>query len=590
MSASKNTENNVNSRLREDTVWVINGLRLDEKCHCLFQVENVVHLEPKIIQLLAYLAARSGKPISREQILEEVWPGSIVSDESLTNAVNKIRKAFGDSSQNPQVVETIPKMGYRLVAKVSIEAVPTETSNIKRGKPWVIVVLVALVITGLLIVSTIQNKGGQKVVPDQEKVPLVDQELRIKQREHAEVSQGADVVYEEATPSILVLPFRHIGNHEEDDYFIDGITVDIITELSKLSNLLVMANQTSLNFKGKNISPQEAGRELGVGFVLDGSLRRAKDDLRVNAQLIDVTTGYTLWSERYDRKLVNIFDIQDEITENIVRELAVRLTTQEQVSLRTTARVNFQAYDLFLKGQDHSNRRTPEDLAEAIRNFEEAIKLDPTFARAYGAAAIAIARQYRAGTSPVPQEALDRALSLSKQAVNIDDSVPQVYWALSMVRLYRKEYSKAIEAVESALRLAPNYADGYGLLALIHNNQGNSEEALKNITHGMRLNPYYSFDYPYNVGRAYYLSGDYEKANEYLLKALQRNEAAMMPRLFLAASYVEQGNIEDAEWEAEQLQMDRVGISIAQLRHILPQKPILLEKLLGNLRAAGIPE
>jgi TolB-like protein/DNA-binding winged helix-turn-helix (wHTH) protein/Tfp pilus assembly protein PilF len=592
------------SGARGEKNWVINGWRLDEKCHCLKKGEEILRLEPKIIQFLSYLAARAGEPISREQLLEEIWPGMIVSDESLTNAVRKIRKAFGDSSQNPQVIETIPKMGYRLIATVTVEAASRETPNNKvstradgtvttadsgRKKRSVLGIGVALaivILVGLLVAPNLQDNGEQEPVPSQQKI----QGDSATQPTKAEVSQDQAAPAQEDTPSILVLPFRHIGKQEEDDYFIDGMTVDIITELSKLSNLLVMANQTSLNFKGKNITPQDAGRELNVGFVLDGSLRRAGDDLRVNAQLLDVNTGYPLWSERYDRKLDNIFEIQDEITENIVRELAVRLTTQEQVSLRATARVDFQAYDLFLKGQDFLSRRSAEDLAEAIKDFEEAIKLDPTFARAYGSLAIAICRQYRVGTYAVPQEALDRALRLANQAVEIDDSIPQVFWALGFVHLYRNELPEAVKAVENALRLAPNYADAYGLLALIQNNQGNPDEAIRNITRGMQMNPYYSFEYPYNLGRAYYIGGNNEKAAEFLLKALARNEVALMPRIFLAATYARQGRTDDAEWEIEQLGMVREGLSIKVLRHVLPQKPEILQELLSNLKLAGMPE
>jgi len=140
------------------------------------------------------------------------------------------------------------------------------------------------------------------------------------------------------------------------------------------------------------------------------------------------------------------------------------------------------------------------------------------------------------------------------------------------------------------LKFAPNYADGYGLLALINNNQGKPDEAIKNITRGMELNPYYSFDYPYNLGRANYLMGNNDKAVEYLQKALARNEAALMPRLYLSATYVKQGNLEDAEWEVEQLDMNRPGITISELRHMLPQKPELLDELSSNLREAGMPE
>jgi TolB-like protein/DNA-binding winged helix-turn-helix (wHTH) protein/Flp pilus assembly protein TadD len=598
MTTSKSSEMNTNSGVREEKSWVIDGWRLDVKCHCLLRGEDTIHLEPKICQLMAYLAERAGAPISREQLLEEVWPGTIVSDESLTSAVNKIRKAFDDSSQNPRIIETIPKMGYRLIAPVCQQPIHSEIQgnhspaeadgkdklaglDLKHKKviSVAVVFMVLAVVTWLFIPVVFKD--------DQQTVALQPDVIN---HSSADESRGGSTSTDETTPSILVLPFRHIGKQEADDYFIDGMTVDIITELSRLSNLLVMANQTSLNFKGKNITPQEAGHELGVGYILDGSLRRAGDELRVNAQLIDVATGYPLWSERYDRKLDNIFEIQDEITDNIVRELAVRLTTQEQLYLRSTAKVDFKAYDLFLKGQDFSNRRSPEDLAEAIRNFEEAITLDPAFARAYGALAIAIAREFRGGSSKVPAEALNRALNLAKQGVEIDDSVPQVYWALGFVHLYRAEFPEAISAIEKSLELAPNYADGYGLLALIYNNKGYPKEAIKNITHGMKLNPYYSFDYPYNLGRANYLLGKYEQAVEELLKALERNEAALMPRLFLTAAYVKQNRIEDAEWEVEQLKLVRPGISLSEMRYMLPQKAELLQELLGDLKAAGMPE
>ena len=600
MATGKSREINTNSGIREEKIWVINGWRLDGKCHCLLRGEDTIHLEPKICQLIAYLAERAGAPISREQLLEEVWPGTIVSDESLTSAINKIRRAFKDDSQNPQVIETIPKMGYRLVASVSQEKTMRETSGNhsaamaasdaattganrnNRGLLWVGGIVIVAVV---LLVAPKLLEQEPVAIPEHSAVQAVSQDQAAMQSVPAKASSDSGAAARDSTPAILVLPFRHIGRQEEDDYFIDGMTIDIITELSKLSNLLVMANQTSLNFKGKSITPQDAGKELDVGYVLDGSLRRAGDDLRVNAQLVDVNTGYPLWSERYDRKLDNIFEIQDEITDNIVRELAVRLTTQEQISLRAAAKVDFKAYDLFLKGQDLSNRRSREDLEEAAKNFEEAIKLDPTFARAYGALAIVLARQFRAGSHAMPQEALNHALELTQQAVEIDSSIPQVLWANSFIHMYRAEFDKAIAAAEKMLKLAPNYADGYGLLALINNNLGNGKKAIEYLEKGMKLNPYYSFDYPYNLGRANYLLGKYEEAAEELLKSLERNEVAFMPRLYLAATYAKQRRIEDAEWEVEQLEVVRPG-----MRHILPQKAELLQALLDDLKAAGMPE
>ncbi|TNG03172.1 MAG: hypothetical protein EP297_00530 [Gammaproteobacteria bacterium] len=391
-------------------------------------------------------------------------------------------------------------------------------------------------------------------------------------------------------PSILVFPFRNIGDNKEDDYFIDGMTEDIITDLSKLSSLLVIASQTSMSLKNRGISALEAGHELGTNYILDGSIRRLGSDLRINIQLIDVSNGAPLWAERYDKKLDNIFIILEEITNHIVEALALQLTLHEKKTFREVPEVDFEAYDMFLKGQRNYNRRTKESVAEAIAAYLEAIRLDPTFARAYGAYAVALAMQYRMGWTDAPNETLNRALEMAEKAVSIDSSIPQVHWALSYVNLRRKEYEKATKAVKEAISIAPNYADAHALLAVISNIQGNTEEAIKNIKKGMQINPYYSFEYPYNLGRAYYLSGDHPEAIVYLSKALEMNGTVFTPRLYLIASYIKQGFFDEAEWEVEQLLTQNPDMTISKIRLIHPDKKELLDALLDDLRTAGLPE
>lgn len=580
--------NESDSVSNNENILVIDGWKLDEARHCIELNNDSTRLEPKVSQFLAYMARHAGETLGREQLLNEVWPGTVVSDEALTNTVNKIRKAFGDDSHNPRIIETIPKMGYRLIAQVEVIKKP-ERGSVEITTSDTSVNITAVGVSGKKTTNLVPAIGLLIAIVA---VAIIVQQIqpKIDPPDTAIVETKIDTAAENKTPSILVLPFQHIGKAMEDDYFIDGMTVDIITDLSKLSNLLVIANQTSLSFKDRDISPQDAGRELGVDYILDGSLRKAKDNLRVNAQLIDVTSGYPLWSERYDRKLDNIFDIQDEITGHIVRELSIRLTTQEKEALKAMAKVDFQAYDIFLRAQRSQNTRTKEGIAEAISYYREAIDLDPSFARAYGSLAVVFVRTYQSGWAEAPQETLNRALDLAHKAISIDDSIPQVYWALGFVHLYRKDYVKAINAVEQTLKIAPNYADGYGLLALINNNQGEFEEAIKNINKGMLLNPYYSFDYPYNLGRANYSAGRYEEAIDYLNQALDRNEAAMISRLFLAACYVKQGLVDDAEWEVDQLAIMSPTASISQLRRSLPLKQELLEELLSDLRVAGMSE
>jgi len=391
-------------------------------------------------------------------------------------------------------------------------------------------------------------------------------------------------------PSIAVLPFTNMSNDKEQEYFVDGMTEDLITDLSKLSGLFVIARNSVFTYKGSAVKIQQVAEELGVRYVLEGSVRRTGDKIRFNVQLIDGTTGGHLWAERYDRKLENIFAMQDEITASIVQALEIRLTTQEKESLVANATINIDAYELFLRGQLSSRSRSPEGTSEAISKYREAIKLDPGFSRAYGAIAVAMVVQYFRGWTESPLETLNLALQMAEKAVSLNDKVPQVYWSLGYVYVFLKDYDKAVKATNKAIEISPNYADAYGLLALIYNHQGKASEAIASITRGMELNPYYTFDYPYNLGRAQYQAGKYQDAIDNLNKALEKNETAVNPRVYLIASYVRLGLIDDAEWEAVQLQVQSPEITISHLKRIAPQKKSLIDELALDLRKAGLPE
>jgi adenylate cyclase len=390
--------------------------------------------------------------------------------------------------------------------------------------------------------------------------------------------------------SIAVLPFTNLSNDQEQEYFVDGMTEDVITDLSKLSGLFVIARNSVSTYRDNSPDVQQVAKELGVKYVLQGSVRRAGDQLRINAKLVNAETGKHLWAERYDRQLQGIFAIQDEIAASIVQALKIQLGTEEKEALKARATINFEAYDLFLKGQRSFSSRTQENISEAISMYRKAIKLDPEFSRAYGATAVAMTFQYRRGFTDTPLETINLALELAQKAAAMNSNIPQVYWSLGYVHLFRKEYNKAIQAVQDAIQISPNYADAYGLLSLIYNHQGNSNEAIENITKGMKLNPYYSYDYPYNLGRAQYLAGRYEEAIDNLNKALEKNETAPTPRIYLIASYVKAGMIDDAEWEAENLQLQNPEMTISQLRRTSAQKDTLMDELALDLRTAGVPD
>ena len=394
-----------------------------------------------------------------------------------------------------------------------------------------------------------------------------------------------------ALPTIAVLPFVNRSDDPRQEYFADGVSEDLITDLSALSGMVVVARSASFRYKGTKVDPQAVGKQLGADFILEGSVRKAGGFVRITAQLVDARTGLQRWAERYDRQAAGAFSFQDEVTRSIVKAMAVRLTPKEQQQLGRTTTSNFEAYDLFLRGQKLYNERIRESSDAALAAYRRAIELDPGFARAYGALAVAQTMAYRMSWTETPRETSDQALVMARKAVELGPDSPQTYWALGFTHLFRKEYEDAAKAVERSIALAPNYADGYGLLAFINNHLGRADEALRLITKAMALNPHYTYDYPWNLGWAYYTLEQYPKAVEALKLALERNENVELPRLVLAASYVATGQRENAEWEIEQLRVMAPGITLTQVAKTSAiGSPALLKRLLTHLRAAGLPE
>lgn len=525
-------------------------------------------LEPRVMDLLGCLASKSGEVISREEIESKVWSGMVVGYDALTSAMIKLRKAFHDDSKHPQIIQTVSKRGYRLIAEVSpVSPKIVENPQITKGIKTLSIRLWAVIVIsfgGIIIFSNIYYQSSLK---------------------HAD---GGKI------PTIIVLPFLNISDDPNQVYFSDGITEDIITDLSRISNIQVMARNTSFRYKGQTVKPEEIGRQLNVQYLVEGSVRKADDKVRINVQLINTSNGYHVWSNRYDRKLTEIFSVQDELTRNIVNALAIELTEQEETSLARVSTNNFQAYEHFLQGQKHARERTKEGFSQAEEEFKHAIKLDPSYARSYGALAILNIRLITNGWTDTPRENRERALVLAKKAIMLDDTLPQAYWSLGFVHLYRNEFKEAAIAVEKSTAIAPGYADGYGLLALINNRLGTTDkanEAIQLIKKGMELNPHYTWDYPYNLGRAYFNKGEYKLSIDPLQKALERNENALPPRLVLAASYSALGMQDDAEWEIEQLITISPVLSVSHVKstsHIADKKTMAL--YVSLLRKAGLPE
>jgi TolB-like protein/class 3 adenylate cyclase/Flp pilus assembly protein TadD len=390
-------------------------------------------------------------------------------------------------------------------------------------------------------------------------------------------------------PSIAVLPFVNLSGDSEQDHLSDGVSASIIAALSKLNGLTVIARSSSFSLESSSMTVQEIGGDLGAQYILEGDVQRSGERLRVTAQLVDAQKGRQLWAEKFDRELSEIFSLQDKITQEIISTLQIHLTSVEQKNLPGSTPASFEAYDLFLKGQKVSVNFSEDSIAQAVSLYREAIRIDPDYAHAYAALAVARIRQFLQGFTDTPARMQDRALELANKAATLDPGSHQIQWSLGYIHLYRKEFEEALVAAERAVSFSPNYADGYALLALVKNNLGQAEDVIPLIEKAKRLNPHYTWDYIYQLGRAYYALGEYEKAVSHLVRAIERNESAGYPRLFLAASYVNLGLIDEAEWEITQMQMAHPEYTRPHLQKTVPiGNKQLFDRFFRDLQKAGL--
>jgi len=387
-------------------------------------------------------------------------------------------------------------------------------------------------------------------------------------------------------PSIAVLPFANMSADPEQEYFADGITEDLITELSKIPGLMVISRNSTFTYKGKAVIAQDVCRDLGVRYMMEGSVRKAGQQVRITAQLIDGHSGGHVWAERYDRGLSDIFAVQDDVTEKIVRALEANLVVDIRERVARVETDNPEAYDLVLRGRDQFRLYTRESNLEAARLYQAAIDLDPDYAEAYAGLAMTRLHDWFQG-SP---EVLEQAYELAAKANALDSSLPLVYEALGNIQLFRKQYEEAVAAARRWIEIEPGNADAYANLAAALTFCGESGQIVQLIERAMRLNPYYPFYYVLYLGKAYMLMERYEDALEALKRSVALNpEGAVYAYIHLAACHGLLGNEEAAREAMVQVRESFPGFSIEWVHSYLPYKRETdMNRLLKGLRVAGL--
>jgi DNA-binding winged helix-turn-helix (wHTH) protein/TolB-like protein len=497
---------------------------------------RVVKVEPKAMEVLVYLAARAGQVASREELMAEVWGDVVVGDDALTQVVIKLRKALGDS-----YIETIPKRGYRLIAPMP-DAVPRKSKRALAGAAIVLAVAAAI---GVLVWSG----RGEEPRPERVEAPVP------------------------ALPTVSVRRFEPVGTDPEAALLARGMTADLIADLSKLSGLSV-------------IDASAAGTAVAADYLVTGTVQRSEGRVRVNVFLADARTGKQLWSERFDRERASFFAIQEELGPRLVQTLPAKVSEEELRRLARPYTRNLEAYSLFQRGQVSLSVRTQPENEAARALFRKAIALDGAFSRAHAALAMTYIADYRNQWTGDVDAALARAWQLAKTAQEMSPEFPETHWTVAFVHVHRREFPQAIAQLETALRLAPSYADGLALMGGLQTYAGRPAESVRMLRSALRLNPQGSYLYFMLLGRAYFFLGDLEQARIHLGNAAARNPEAVETHVYLAALYVAARDQKEAAWKAEEIRALQPGFRI---RDWLRTYPMSDPAQIATLERALIP-
>ena len=504
--------------------------RLDPRNRKLLHAGSAVPLGRRPLGILFVLAAAKGAVVSKEELMTQVWPGQIVEENALQVQISGLRKVLANEDSGEQYVVTVPGRGYRLIA-----ADFSGTAPERAGSP------------------------------------------------------RSDFAPE--SRSIVVLPFQNISSDPEQEYFADGIVEDIIAGLARIKWLLVIARNSSFVYKGKAIDLKQVARDLGVRYVLEGSVRKSANRVRINAQLIEAETGVHLWVERYERQIEDIFSLQDEITMSVLGAIEPSLRKAEIERVRRKRPDSLDAYDLVLRAMPFANTHIAEDTPMAIPLLQKAIEIDPGYAAAH--ALLAWCYHFRFSRGGLREEDRQAAVAHARSAIAYGGDDPTALGLAGFViSLDQHDHTTALELFDRALTLSNCNIFALGCSALVLSWLGKQETAIERAQRALRLSPYDSLNYlSYNaLAISYFSTGEPEASHEAAQRSVHLNPRFSVSRAFLTAALVGLKRMEEAKAEAERVLALDPTFSIRRFAVTVGIEPRVFQPLADAWKAAGLPE
>lgn len=515
---------------------------LDVDLRELTRAGEGIAVEPQVFDLLIYLVENRERVVSKDDLIESIWDGRIVSESTLTSRINAARKAVGDTGKDQAVIRTIARKGFRFVGDVQVHQDGAETATSGASTP------------------------EQPIEAAYRPLPALDR------------------------TAIAVLPFVNIGGEPEQDYFSEGISEDIITALSKLRWFYVIARNSSFIYRGKSVHHRQIGEELGVRYVVEGSVRKDGDHVRITAQLVDVVTGSHLWAERYDRALADVFAVQDEITQAVVAAIEPQLYAAEEFHSRRKAPDNMAAWDLVMRALSHYWRVTRQDNLVAQALLEKAIIVDPGYGQALGLLASCHMFSAHMGWEDMPK-ALVIAERGALAAIRADSEDAWAHYALASVYMFTRRFDDSIAEFELALRLNPNFSPARGLYGVALAYRGRWEDGDRAARESLRLSPRDPFAAIYCGVAAYcqYLGRNYDEAIHMARESMrQRSDFSGAHRVLTAAAAMA-GQSDVAKAALQELRRAQPTISLSWLAKQMPfEHEADREHYIEGFRRAGL--